>query len=96
MGSVGENCSRVCQNRGIYCNPEFQLSNSTKTYEKLGYNCLDLTTNPSYSKKYHPSYVHSSKKCEGFKNVPKQISCHSVPPTDGETVRLCNCLSPGK
>lgn len=93
MGNVSQNCAEACSAFNMICNPSMALDNPMETYTKEGWPCSDDTSNPLYGEPYHPSYDKSTRKCEGFRNLPSLINCTHPPPNDGKTTRLCNCVT---
>ena len=71
-----------------------KTNNNTLLFEAADLECEDNVTQAMYEEGYHPSYNTKFKRCEGFVGVPEEIDCESF--ADGDTLRLCNCISPCK
>ena len=95
-GKLSESCSIACKAVKMYCEPLMKQEDPMEMYAKGKSPCNDSTSNPRYSELYHPSYVQNIGRCEGFLELPRLINCSASPPDDGQTVRLCHCVSSGR
>ena len=96
MANLSQSCMTACAFHGMICSPSFILTDPMKTYAKEGWPCDNSEENLIYNKLYHPSYDRSTRKCEGFRQIPSVMNCTQPPPNDGKTTRLCNCVSIGR
>ena len=95
MADLAESCKDSCEKIGYYCKTEMNYGDSSLVFGRAQMPCIDDKTNAKWSKNYHPSYSKNTQSCDGFAGIPKTVSCTALPPDDGQTIRLCDCESPG-
>ncbi|XP_066915335.1 uncharacterized protein [Clytia hemisphaerica] len=87
---VAEDCSKVCDDVDLACDPEFfKGMNHLELASRLKINCATTTTFQNHTS--HPSYDTSNETCLGFKNIGS-YDCSIRAPGNGEK-RVCGCIS---
>eukprot|EP00795_Rhopilema_esculentum_P007448 gene7449-13212_t len=90
LSSPGIQCNDTCRWKQLTCYPFFETNNRTDIFTARGLECNDIN-NAVWKRDYDPSYVKTGQKCQGFKQVPSQLTCEDIKDIPSGVSRMCNC-----
>ena len=94
-----KSCNQICERHDADCidtNHGFTDDSTLAIFRDKGVNCTTGLPTDTYSHPDDPKYIKScfgfTKKCIGWKNIPKKINCGSAPAYPN-IERLCPCVT---